>query len=561
MMRILRIMLITLMLSGIAVPLVGCTSKSNRAPLSENQVITVQRGDLRTDITAAGNLALSLKENLAFEIAGTVEEVLVEEGDSVEQGQVLATLDTSEWEDQLEVLENMLVATERQLTARERGVTAAEIQLEAKRRSVIAKERDLLQAEINLKNAELALLAQAKDTYPEWRWPDIETAQADVDDARAYLEWAQRGLAEATTAPEITSWSIAVTCATSNLEVAKVRFDAKLPGSDKGKMAPKKLQVGLAEERLEDAKEAVEIAQQDIEEAQKDIEDAQIAVEDAQKDVEDAQEALDEVLNTSVEITAPFDGFITKVNVEGGDEVLKGTVAVTIANPDEFEADILVSEMDILQVELGGEAWVQVDAMQGLSLPAEVTHISPTATIQSGVVNYEVTVEVQSLETVMQEQQEAMEKIQQGELPEHLRQAVEEERITQEQAEEKLKQVQKAQGGQQGQVPTAIPEDFQLREGLTVTVSILVDEKHDVLLVPNQVITQQGGKIVVQVLKDGVIELRSITTGISNWQYTEVTEGLSEGEQLIVPQGTVTTTTTPQQQKPPQKIVTPRMGK
>jgi hypothetical protein len=221
---------------------------------------------------------------------------------------------------------------------------------------------------------------------------------------------------------------------------------------------------------------------------------------------------------------------------------------VTLADPNKFEADILVGEMDIFQLELGGEAWVEVDAMEGLSLPAEVTHISPTATIQSGVVNYEVKVELQSLEELMQEQQEArqeaMEGLSSGELPEPLRQAIEEGEITQEQAEEMMERMQEGQGWQQGQSSTAIPEDLQLREGLTVIVSIVVNESSNVLLVPNGAIISQGGRTYVQVLSsDGTIEERAITTGISDWQYTEVTSGLSEGEEVIVPQGTTTSTT------------------
>jgi len=72
-------------------------------------VITVQRGDLRIDITAVGNLALSRKENLAFEMSGDVEEVLVEEGEFVEEGQVVARLGTSEWEREVATLENNLI--------------------------------------------------------------------------------------------------------------------------------------------------------------------------------------------------------------------------------------------------------------------------------------------------------------------------------------------------------------------------------------------------------------------------------------------------------------------
>ena len=129
--------------------------------------------------------------------------------------------------------------------------------------------------------------------------------------------------------------------------------------------------------------------------------------------------------------------------------------------------------------------------------------------------------------------QEAMQNITSGELPDKLEQAIEAGQITQEQAEEMMKQQQ--QGLQSGQAPTMMPEDFQLREGLTVTVSILVDERTDVLLVPNSAITRREGQTYAQVVPaDGAPEERAIQTGISDWQYTEVTGGLSEGEQVVV---------------------------
>ncbi|GAH08417.1 unnamed protein product, partial [marine sediment metagenome] len=61
--------------------------------MTEEQLVAVQRGDLTIDITAVGNLAFACKEELTFEVSGTVGEVLVEVGDSVEEGQVLANLD------------------------------------------------------------------------------------------------------------------------------------------------------------------------------------------------------------------------------------------------------------------------------------------------------------------------------------------------------------------------------------------------------------------------------------------------------------------------------------
>jgi len=444
--RVSRIILIVV-LCGVGAFLLISAFRPDSAPAAEQQIATVQRGDIAVEISASGNLALSVIEDLAFEIPGTVgeitvEEILVEEGDSVEEGQLLVKLNTSEWETQLTDL----------------GV-------------------DLIQAEINLDNAKLAL------------------------------------------------------------------YQAKTKLSD-----------------LSGVERTVQLEEIDI---------LELKLELAEASFETTKETVIEALEASPEITAPFDGFITSVNVEGGDEVTSGMVAVTLADPDKFEVDILVSEFDISQVEIGGEAIVEVDAL-GLSLPAQITHLAPTATISSGVVNYEVDVELESLESVVQEQQEAIQKwqeaitqereeamqetidnIAQGELPAGLRQAIEEGRITQEEAEEMLRQMQQAQGEQQGQVST-ISEDVQLREGLTVTVTLIVNEASNVLLVSNSAITTRGGQSYVQVLSpDGTIEQRSITTGITDYVNTEVTDGLSEGEQVIVPEGTTTTTTSMTQEEPP----------
>ncbi|HEX9976479.1 MAG TPA: hypothetical protein VGA82_04435, partial [Dehalococcoidales bacterium] len=186
------------------------------------------------------------------------------------------------------------------------------------------------------------------------------------------------------------------------------------------------------------------------------------------------------------------------------------------------------------------------------------------ATIQQGVVNYKVTVEVKSLEITLQErqparanissdnissggQQPATPQITPGELPDRLKQAVAAGQMTQEQAENIMKQMQQRQGTQQVPVTTATTENFQLRQGMTVTVSIIVQQASNVLLVPSTAITQQGTKSVVKVSKDGAIEEREIKTGISDSQYTEVTSGLSEGEKVVIPKATASTSTTQQQ--------------
>ena len=297
-------------------------------------------------------------------------------------------------------------------------------------------------------------------------------------------------------------------------------------------------------------------------------------------EIASAQATLDEAIERLVGATmvAPFAGIVTSVNVEAGKAVSANQVAIELADPERFEADILVSEIDIFNIRLGAEATIQVDALLGISLPAEVIRIAPTAIIQAGVVNYKVRVEIQSLQAMMQERpearQEVMPEVSAGELPERIRQAIEAGLITQEQAEEMMRRIQEGEmplppGGRQGgtplqprggQLPIMIPEDFQLREGLTVPVSIILEERNDVLLVPNSAITSSGGQTYVKVaLPDGTNEDRLVTTGISNWQYTEIIDGLSEGDKVVVSQGT-TTEPAASQEGPPGGIRIPGMG-
>jgi multidrug efflux pump subunit AcrA (membrane-fusion protein) len=532
-MKLFKIALIVLMLLSFSTLSLSCGSKENTGSTSEQETATVQRGNLSIDITGVGNLSLSKKENLTFEMEGTVAEVMVEEGDSVDEGQVLATLDTSERQDELTTLQ----------------------------RQVETNKNNLLQAEIDLTSAEDALEQSTSAEYAE-----LTTSQAELNVANA---------------------KISLATAQDNYDKAKDRYESNWTVPEWIRdYEQKTAQLAIAQINLTNAEKALAKVPDDIktecEKKQKELSIAQGKLDDAQKALDEAQKALDDALNASPEITAPFAGFITKVNIQGGDEVKKNTVAIELADPNKFEADILVNETDIFRVQLGGEATVQVDALQTINLPASVTRIAPSATIQSGVVNYEVKVELESLEAIAQQQQETrqetmqqtMESIAAGELPDMLKRAVDEGRITQEQAEEMVKRMQSGempsqpaegqtpstQEGGQSQIPftsrggltqQTSSEDFQLREGLTVTVSIIVSSRTDVLLVPNGAIfTRQGQSYVKVVSDDGTIEERAITTGITDYTNTEVINGLSEGEKVIVENTTSTTTTTNQMRGP-----------
>ena len=72
-------------------------------------------GDITAEVSASGNLAFSTTEDLAFDMEGTVEDIFVEEGDSVTEGQVVATLDTADWEAQLRSLRMSVLSARKSL--------------------------------------------------------------------------------------------------------------------------------------------------------------------------------------------------------------------------------------------------------------------------------------------------------------------------------------------------------------------------------------------------------------------------------------------------------------
>jgi len=552
-------MISVVLVTGIlSTSLLGCGSETDESEQIENEVSTVQRGNITLEITAAGNLALSHTEDLAVDLfygqsgttgtKGTIGEVLVEEGDTVEEGQVLVTVDKDEWADQLSALEDLVTSKERAMIDAEIALIQAEQSLKSANDAEATKEAAVITAQVNLDQAQ-------KNLNTSITAADYQAAEAALKKAQTYYDYIEDAIQDGTL-NDSGDTLLKLENAEEQLQAAQAYYDNVISGYDSSEIAIKRKQVEaakisltLAESALEDVAKSIELAELQLTRKQGSVADAEKALADTQADLEEAQ-------NKSPEITAPFAGFVTNVYVEGGDEVVNGTIAAQIADPEKFEADIMVSEMDILQIQLGTEAWVDVDAMQGLSLPATVTHIAPTATIQSGVVNYSVKVEIKSMEAVMREGQERiMADIAAGEIPAPLQQAIDEGHLTREQVEEMIKQgppegmvlpngfTPPASTGESatGQLSAAVPEDFQLREGLTVTVSIIVDESTDVLLVPNAAITSENGQSYVQVVSEsGEPEQRLIQTGLNDYQFTEVTEGLSENEQIIVPQGTVT---------------------
>jgi HlyD family secretion protein len=78
------------------------------------------------------------------------------------------------------------------------------------------------------------------------------------------------------------------------------------------------------------------------------------------------------------------------------------------------------------------------------------------------------------------------------------------------------------------------PEDFKhLLAGYSADVEIVLDAREDTLRIPTHAILD-GKRVFVYLPDQRVIRERSIQTGLSNWEYTEVVSGLKPGEQVVV---------------------------
>ncbi len=91
-------------------------------------------------------------------------------------------------------------------------------------------------------------------------------------------------------------------------------------------------------------------------------------------------------------------------------------------------------------------------------------------------------------------------------------------------------------GNQDGQSSGGRPlGNLQLREGLSVTVRIIIQQRTNILLVPNQAITLDGEQSYVNVSQGDIIEPRLVIVGLSDWQNTEIIDGLGGDEVVAIP--------------------------
>ena len=122
------------------------------------------------------------------------------------------------------------------------------------------------------------------------------------------------------------------------------------------------------------------------------IKQAQTNASSSQYNTQSANASLDE-MKTSLNKTfiyAPVDGIISSLKVEKGERVvgtiqMSGTEMMTIANLSAIEAQVEVSENDIVRVHKGDSAVIEIDAFYGKKFTGVVTEIANSSTTASSL--------------------------------------------------------------------------------------------------------------------------------------------------------------------------------
>lgn len=400
-----RLFSMLVVLGLLAIPLSACASISGQA--AENGALT-----------ASGTVS-ARQVAIAPEIGGKVVEVLVEEGQPVNAGDVLFRLDDALLQAQQEQAIAAAQVAEAALNAarvqQESAQAQYDLALQTARQQdqqnrasawqaevpeefnlpvwYFEKDEELTAAEKEVAEAESALeseltnldavlanasnanfvaveerLAEAQTTFAVARQvldraeqaqdnPALsEQAQKQLDAAQAQLNAAQEGYNRMLTSAA----SQDVLEARARVAVVRARYDAALDQMNALQTGENSLQVRVAQTGLAQA---------------------EAAVSQAEAGLAQAQAALNSIgiQSAKATVTSPIDSVLLTRNLEVGETVSPGSTLITIGQLDEVELVVYIPEDRYGEINLGEEVEVRVDSFPSESFNGTVAYISDQA--------------------------------------------------------------------------------------------------------------------------------------------------------------------------------------
>ncbi len=309
-------------------------------------------------------------------------------------------------------------------------------------------------------------------------------ARLDANDLRARLAKAEADLAAARAqAALVRRGSREEEIAEAGAALAQAEAESRLATAQEARTRTLADEEYVARQEADKATRDLEVAAARVESARSRLGLAKtkalpedLALADAR--VLQAKAARDEAaaLLSYATIAAPIDGVIAQVTTQEGETVSAGLNAptfVTLIDLDRLEVAAYVDEVDVGRVRPGQKATFTVDAFPDAEFTGKVTAVYPRAVIQSNVVNYVTTVAIDD-----------------------------------------------SRG--------------RLKPDMTATVTIALDERANVVAVPDKALRRERGKTVVKVEGPQGATSKPVKVGLRGGGYVEIVSGVAEGERVVL---------------------------
>lgn len=336
--------------------------------VEEAAIMTAQvaRGDLIISVSGTGVLYPASERELGFqtesgeEVAGYLDEVLVEVGDRVQEGDLLARLETHDLE--LAVAEAEINLREAELDLADATEEATDAELANARAAVESAQASLTAARYSYENAQNSSLdadvrtTQIKFQYTVDQYWEAEENGADQDSLEE--KWNDRASAE--------------------YEFNKALQEAKMEKLDAWN------QVDQAQNRVLQAQDSLESLQSGPDE--KAVLQAELKVDRAELALEEARDDLE-----AAELRAPFDGIVVDVTAVPGERVGNAAI-ITLADLENPRVKFWVEESDMSGVvdstgspqAVGNRVEIEFEALPDQIFNGEVICIDPALMTVNG---------------------------------------------------------------------------------------------------------------------------------------------------------------------------------
>ena len=304
------------------------------------------------------------ESNLAFEVNGRVQKVLVDDGRQAEKGQLLAELDRDEFES-------------RRAQA-EANVKQAQENLD-KLKVMLSLYNETLPDQVSRARSNVsALKAKVHELETGHRVQEVAQARRTFEGASLSMENAKKDKIryDKLYAKKIVS--------EKERDAMQLKYETALKNYQKAKEALSLLREGFRKESIEAARAKLAEGLAALRQAKSNLQKITIAEQDVKAAVARVEAAkaalcLAETRLGYTQLRAPFGGIITSRDVEPGEVVTPGREVISIADLSEVDLKVFVGEEEIGKVKPGQKVKVKTDSFPDKTYEGRVSYISPEA--------------------------------------------------------------------------------------------------------------------------------------------------------------------------------------